>query len=424
MFRRKSFGTKARGSRSARLRHGSLAVACVVAATTLAACGSGGEGSGGGASLRTLDTYTEKLDGAVTAQILDRCADQSGTSIQRQAVPLDQLLAQVLRQASSRSLPDLVLMDNLYVQRVAATGALSPIGQYGFDKADAYYDSVVNAATYKGKLYGLATAVDTLGLYYNKSMFEEAGLEPPKDWAELEAAAKKLSSGNRYGIAFSAVGNEEGTFQFLPFLWSAGADLTKLDTPEAAKALGLWVRLVQGGSASRSVVNWTQGDVTDQFVAGNAAMMVNGPWALAELREKAGLDFGMIPIPSPEAGRNAEVPLGGEIWTIPVTGDDSQKVAWQVLQCMVQPKPMAEWAEKTAHIAAKPDVAAEADDPTMRAFQEILKSARPRTQVLGANYPEASEAMWTALQAAIIGNASPEQALSEASAKVAEIAQQ
>ena len=109
-------------------------------------------------------------------------------------------------------------------------------------------------------------------------MLAKAGVTPPKTWDELQTAAKKLTSGKQYGLAFSAPANYEGTWQFLPFMWSNGGDEKNIATPQTAQALQLWVDLVKDGSVSKSALNWTQADVNDQFMAGKAAMMVNGPW--------------------------------------------------------------------------------------------------------------------------------------------------
>jgi len=65
------------------------------------------------------------------------------------------------------------------------------------------------------------------------------------------------------------------------------------------QALTLWKDLVDAKSASKSVVTWTQADVNDQFMAGNAAMMVNGPWQLPTLNADKKLNFGVVPIPVP-----------------------------------------------------------------------------------------------------------------------------
>ena len=82
-------------------------------------------------------------------------------------------------------------------------------------------------------------------------------------------------------------------------MWSNGGDEKNIATPQTAAALQLLVDLVKDGSASKSVLNWTQADVNDQFKAGNAAMMVNGPWQFPVLDAEKALHYGVVQIPAP-----------------------------------------------------------------------------------------------------------------------------
>ena len=118
-------------------------------------------------------------------------------------------------------------------------------------------------------------------------------------------------------------------------MWSNGGDEKNIATPETAEALQLWVDLVKDGSASRSVVNWTQADVNDQFRAGNAAMMINGPWQFPVLNEDKSLNYEVVPTPAPAAGETVVSPLGGETWTVPETGDAArQEKAAKIVECL------------------------------------------------------------------------------------------
>ena len=76
-----------------------------------------------------------------------------------------------------------------------------------------------------------------MALFYNKDMFAAANLQPPTTWAEIESDAAALTKNGVYGIAWSSTAGEEGSWQFEPWFWGAGADLTKLDSPQAVKAL-------------------------------------------------------------------------------------------------------------------------------------------------------------------------------------------
>ena len=118
-------------------------------------------------------------------------------------------------------------------------------------------------------------------------------------------------------------------------MWSNGGDEKNIATPQTAEALQLWVDLVKDGSASKSVVNWTQADVNDQFKAGNAAMMINGPWQFPVLNADKNLHYGVVPTPAPQAGATVVAPLGGETWTVPQTGDKArEQAAAKIVQCL------------------------------------------------------------------------------------------
>src|SRR3954452_13800499 len=309
---------------------GRLAVAAAVAlALAVAACGGGGGGaakssSGQVKSLRVLDYYNNEPDKSIYTKVLNACGKANGVTIQREAVPGDSLIQKVLQQSSSKTLPDVLMLDNPDLQQIAATGALAPLDQFGLS-ADGYIKGVVDASTYQGKLYGLQPITNTIGLFYNKDVLAKAGVKPPTTWAELKTAAKQLTKGKQYGIAFSAPANYEGTWQFLPFMWSNGGDEKNIATPPTAQALQLLVDLVKDGSASKSVVNWTQADVNDQFKAGNAAMMINGPWQFPVLNADKSLDYAVVPTPSPKAGATVISPLGGETWTVPQTGNEARQ---------------------------------------------------------------------------------------------------
>lgn len=379
-----------------------------------AACGpSGTESSGEPAGeIAELDYYADQQGSQAWQQILDTCAEETGIKINRQTVPTDQLLPKVLKDASSRTLPDLLFTDNPTLQQIASTGALTPLTDYGIS-TDGYYESIIKAGSYENEVYGLAPGVNGLALIYNEDLLAEAGVEPPKTWDELTAAAAELSGGGKYGLAFSAVPSEEGTWQFLPFFWSNGADLSKVDSPEAVEALRFVTGLVDSGAASKSVLNWNQNDVADQFVAGNAAMMINGSWNLARLDEEEGLNYGVVPIPSPQPGTPPVVALGGEVGAIPATGPERQEAAAKVLSCILAEENMLAWDEAHAYVPSKVEAAERfaQDNPAMRPFVTQVETARSRTAELGEQYPKVSQALATALQAALAGQQSPEEAL-------------
>jgi multiple sugar transport system substrate-binding protein len=349
--------------------------------------------------------------------VLDECSASTGISIDRQAVPRDELIQKVLLGAQQKQLPNVLRIDNPDLQQIADTGALAPLTDYGVDLSG-LYPNLIEAGTYNGKVYGIAPGINGMALFYNKDMFDKAGVKPPTTWAEVKDVAAKLTGNGVYGIAFSAPATEEGSWQFEPWFWGAGADLTKLDSPEAVKALQFWTDLVNSGYASKSVVQWSQGDVNDQFMAGKAAMQQNGVWNLTAL-DKSGVKYGVVPIPKPDGGA-APGPMGGEVLTIPVSNDPAaMQAAGKVVNCLLSDKEMLEWANLQAYIPSRITLAQQVakDNPAMQSFVDAAAAERSRTGPpanLGPNYSKVSQPLWNAIQAALSGAKSPQDALTAA----------
>ena len=224
-------------------RLAALAACTVLAPLALAACGGGGSGSGGGGggasesaatvdSLTVLDYYIDEPSHSHrSASMLSKCGTSIGVAkIDHQSVPGPTLIQKVLQQASSKSLPDVLMLDNPDIQQIAETGALAPLEDFGIS-ADGYAPGPVSAATYDGKLYGLQPGANTLAIFYNKDVLSKAGVKPPTTWDELKTTAKKLTVDKQYGFAFNATADYEGAWQFLPPMWTNGGDETKLDQP-------------------------------------------------------------------------------------------------------------------------------------------------------------------------------------------------
>ncbi|WP_231916087.1 sugar ABC transporter substrate-binding protein [Microbacterium karelineae] len=396
-----------------------IAVAALAAVPlALASCGQGG-GSGEGAddgTLTVLDYYNNEPDKTLMQEALDTCAAEVGVELERETVPGADLIQTVLQRSSSRTLPDVLMLDNPDVQEIAATGGLAPLSDFGVDTAG-FAQGILDAATYDGEVYGLGPAVNTLGLFYDVEALDEAGIEPPQTWDELKDAAAELTQGDRYGVAFSAIANYEGSWQFLPFMWTNEGDETDLTSPEVAEALQLWVDLVDSGSASPSVVNWKQGDVKDQFVAGKAAMMINGPWQIPALAE-TDVEWASVQVPVNEEGQTPVAPLGGEVWTVPETGDESsQGLAAEFVECMSSPDIQMSVAESRYLVPTRTDLIDEYVEkvPDMAAFAEQVRNARSRTGQLGEEWPDAATVIYDAIQLAITGQASAADAFEQAS---------
>jgi len=399
------------------------AVAGVAAISlSLAACSSGSSGSSTSGAKQTLtveDYYTANPSMSGYNTIYKQCGTEIGAKVNTVHIAGASLISKVLQQASSKTLPDVLMLDNPDVQQIAATGALAPLKNFGVSAPSGDVPSVVKAGTYKGQLYGLAPVINSIALYYNVDMLKAAGVTPPKTWDELKAAAVKLTDSSKgvYGFAMSNINTYEGTWQFLPFFWTNGGNEKDISTAKAAQALQFDVDLQNDGSMSKSSVNWSQQDVNNQFVAGKAAMMINGPWQLPVLTTTKGLNFASVPIPVRTSSQKVVSPLGGETFNVPQTGDKTKMaLSAKFVECLNKPATQLKIAKISGNVPADQASAATwvKTHPDVAAFVETVKTARARTAELGSKWPTAATAIYTAVQLALTGKATPTAALQQA----------
>jgi multiple sugar transport system substrate-binding protein len=362
-----------------------------------------------------MDYFTSEPQHSAIGSILTSCAASAGVTITHDSVANPQLMPKVLQQLSSHTLPDLLMLDNPSLQQIAQTGALTPLSTAGVDLAG-YFPSILAAGTYQGKVYGLAPGVNSIALFYNKDLLSAAGLQPPTTWAELTADATKLTTSKHYGFGLSADNDGEGAWQFLPFFWSNGGDLEHLDAAPSVQALQLLQGMVKSGSMSKSVVTWAQSDVNDQFIAGKVAMMINGPWQFPTLNAAKNLHYGVASIPVPKVGDSVKVPLGGEVWTVPVTTTAKEKAAAKVLACMNNSANQLSFAKQVGYVPSLQSAAAEIakESPALAPFVAEVATALSRTAEVGTKFPTIATAIETAEQSALTGSASPQQAMTTA----------
>jgi multiple sugar transport system substrate-binding protein len=402
----------------------SIAALMLGAGATACSTASSGSGSGssGGKTFTVWDPYPQFDNSSAWVTLLDACGSQAGVTIKRTSYDTTDLTSKVLLAAQQGVAPDVLIVDNPVVSTLAEAGVLTDTTQNDIDTSSVE-PNLLGAGEYQGKTYGVPIGANTLALYYNKNILKAAGVDPSTitDWATLTAALAKVKAAGKTGITFSAIGTEEGSFQFEPWFWGAGADLTKLDSAQAAAALNLWTTWLKDGYAPNSVINDTQTTSWQEFAAGQTAFSENGTWQLSNA-QKAGFPYGIIPIPA-ENGGAAPVPTGGEFVTVPVQSDTSRyATSEKIVDCLTSADNAYTTDNTLSYIAASTAVQTKqvAANPALTVWVTAVHSGRARTgDDLGTNYPKISQELWTAVQSALSGSASPSAALSSAQSAAA-----
>jgi multiple sugar transport system substrate-binding protein len=407
-----------------KLRYKKIAAAVVVAALTgigLVGCSSSG---GGGSKTYTFwDPYAGYTASSPWAKLIDKCGTEAGVKIKRTTFDTTDLTNKALLAGQQGTAPNVLIIDNPVVSTLASSGMLTTTATNGLSTS-ADIKGILDAGIINGKTYGVPVGANTLQLYYNKDVLSAAGIDPAsiKDWDSLNAALAKLKSAGKGGITFSAVGTEEGSFQFLPWFWGAGANLRDLDSAGAVAALTQWTDWLKEGYAPNSALTNVQTVAWNQFATGTYGFAEEGPWEMGPAKS-LNFKYGIIPIPSQKGGTPAQTPTGGEFLTIPVQKDTSTyKTSTKIVDCLTATKNIVGTNETLNYVP--PTKAAQAAfvkaQPDFQTWVDAVNNAKSRTgDNLGTKYPKISQPMWTAIQNALSGSQSPSAALQQAQAAAA-----
>jgi arabinogalactan oligomer/maltooligosaccharide transport system substrate-binding protein len=206
--------------------------------------------------------------------------------------------------------PDIIAWVDDWVGKMAKLEIIKPLDdQVSKDwLASTYSKPAVDAVTFDNKIYGLPETVEAISLIYNKKLIQESDI--PKTTDELLAYSTKYQKDHpgQYGIVWNAF--NEPYFQ-APWVYGFGGFFVKADGTVGLKDAGTKAAVKYIDSFKAIMPAKPDYGVADQlFKDGKAAMIINGPWALADYG-KAGLDYGITPLPNISATGKAAAPFVG-----------------------------------------------------------------------------------------------------------------
>ena len=265
---------------------GALA-ASAVAVLALSACSSstGGDTSSGGDVTLSYAIWDENQKPAMEEIAAAFEKENPNVSIDIQVTPYKEYFTKLQTAATGGSAADVFWMNGPNFQLYASNGQLAPLDDAGVDAAD-YPEGLIDLYTYDGKLYGAPKDFDTVALWYNKELFDAAGVAHPAagwTWDDFTAAAAALTdpATGQFGVAASQYGQEN----FYDSIAQAGGEVisedgtkTGYDSPEALEGIELWTDLIAAGS-SPTAQQMTDTNPEDMFLSGKVAMFQNGSWA-------------------------------------------------------------------------------------------------------------------------------------------------
>ena len=311
-------------------------------------------------------------------------------------------------------LPDVFTVDGVAVAQYADANAIVPIGDYfKEDELADFNPSIIQQGTYNDELYTLGVMDSSVGVFYNKDMFEKAGIEPAtaeKPWtlAQLEDAAKKLTTDDCYGITMSLDAKDETCiYFFLPLIYSQDSSVLDKDGETAEGFLN--------GDATKNVFNWIK-DMADNgyasatpaensFELGQAAMALTGSWEPGNLA-KYDINWGLMPMPVYDENSTPASACGS--WTFAMSSncsDEKKEGAAELIRFMTSTDASARMYEANAMPPARSSAFEKIDafnEEPLNVFSYQLQNTA-KARPVSVYYPILSNQFATALQNVLTG---------------------
>ncbi|WP_231566416.1 ABC transporter substrate-binding protein [Halomonas xinjiangensis] len=295
---------------------------------------------------------------------------------------------------------------------------------------DSFYPGLMENGRVDGKTYGIPFQRSTIVFYWNKEAFEAAGLDPeqpPETWeemVEMGAAIREASGGDQWGVMVPSTGYPYWMFQAFAFqnghkLMSDDGTEVYFDDPAAIEALEYWVSLADEHDAMPDgTVEW--GTLRQNFIEQSTAMMWHSTGNLTAVKNEAGFDFGVAMLP--KKTQRGSPTGGGNFYIFKDTSEQEQRAAMTFIRWMTAPERAAAWSMETGYMGVSP--AAYETEALQQYIESFPPAAVARDQLEHSTAELATyqggrvrRALDNAVQAALTGQMSAEEALKQAQAE-------
>ncbi|GAA2358144.1 sugar ABC transporter substrate-binding protein [Catellatospora methionotrophica] len=349
------------------------AVAAALVAATLTACSNTGADTpssptgqltGSGPATMWVRAADEPMDKALVAAWNEANPTRKITML---TVPDAQYVQKYVQAVRSGDAPDLAAVDIANVKSLTGENLLTDITAQvnALPYKAALAPAGVDISTVDGRIYALPHQLDVSMLYYNKTLFTKAGLDPAKPPASLDElvdAARKITALGDGVYGFSFAGNCAGcnAYTLLPYIWASGGDIMNadgtqatLDDPAVAAALNahktMWDdKLMPAAVKDDNGATWLSG-----FQSGKVGMVALGSFAVSVYKAQPGLDFGVTPIPGAKGTASF---LGGDVVGIS-KGAKNAQTAWDFIAWSMSEDVQKTVVAKTGQLTVRADTA-------------------------------------------------------------------
>lgn len=320
-----------------RIRVALVVVLTLLVAGSLFASGAQEEGDGARETFTMYWNTNHRYD--VYQEVIDQFAEEHNLDIDLQTYLWPDMRTKLLTDFSGGTVPDMIQVPAPWISEFGSQGLMMDLTDQieGWPESEDWFDAAWIEVTSGGRRYGVKNHHTTFGLFYNKDLFREAGLDPdapPQDLVEfrdyMETIAEELGP-DILGFAF-----DQDAGYIVNFFANAETpslimnNQIAIDTPEVEQALEILQEIAANEWALIAEPGASYQNARRAFIEGSVAMMLSGPWDLANLAANApDMDYG-ISVPPHLEGVEPRTIVAGTAIGIPA-GSGHPDLAWELM---------------------------------------------------------------------------------------------
>jgi ABC-type glycerol-3-phosphate transport system substrate-binding protein len=396
-----------------------IGLAAAGAAVTLALSGCAGNGGGGDTGSAdepvTLTVWHYyNTDGQVaTLKAMGDAFTKShpGVTVDYQYVPVEQMTTKAVTAAGAGTGPDVLVFGASGTYDLSQSGAIEPMDWFeDFSDADQFPEGALQKID--GTLYGVQGFVNLLGLWYNKDLMTELGIDaPPTTIDELEADMAKAAAAGKQGITLTGKPGLESQWQGFPWFTSYGFNYGDAQAAPMADTYTMLQDWVADGYLSKEAATWDQTVPFQEFASGSSLFAVNGNWQITAAQE-ASFEYGVAQLPITDEGG---VLLGGEVQNVGAFSKNKDLAEQYLEETFFSTDGELALLKGFGAIPTRSDAASAkeiSDDPILSVFAQIVQDQgrpSPSPQVPSANVNDVETLVGDFWSKAIAGEGTPDQ---------------
>lgn len=323
-------------------------------------------------------------------EIMDDWSEESGVDVEIQVIAWDEYWTLLEAGAAGGTLPDVFWMHSNNAQKFMDNDILLDLT----DRIEAsetidlgnYYSDIVDLYSLEGKQYAMPKDIDTIALWYNKTMFDEAGVAYPDDtwtWETLYETAKELTKddGSQYGYAMNTGNNQDSYYNAIyaydGYIINDEKTESGYDNPNTIEAMELFERMMREG-LTPDLQTLSENGTDVLFNSGKVAMITQGSWMVPGFKnnEYAVEHADIAVLPMGPDGKRVSI-YNGLGWAASAEGEHPES-AWDLIEYLSTEDAQLKQAElgvtMSAYMGTSENWKNSSDTFNLQAYLEMLDS--------------------------------------------------